>query len=367
MDSFVVGVQVLLAGVFALAGGAELFDLRGSRRAVADFGVPVGAASVLGVVLPLVELATAVALLVPATGRVGAIAALVLLVCFVAGVAKAMRKGLDVDCGASAPCIRRWREAPPSRGMRSRGVGGICRRARPRHIDDWIADRTTGELVAAAAILLALAGAADGGSGSRIATCGALRQREPPAARTSRAWRRSRNPRACRWARPHPASNCGTCREVQTLDSLLAPGLPVVLTFMAAGCGPCGKLRPELARWQTAFGDRLTVAIISSGSTEHIREKWQEVGVEDVLVDSPDKMLLAYRLRATPASVLIAPDGTIASMPARGIHGAEVLFRQALRQALAPSRSQVPVTSSLTDVRPHDTRTSRSSPSRRSA
>jgi hypothetical protein len=43
-------------------------------------------------------------------------------------------------------------------------------------------------------------------------------------------------------------------------------------------------------------------------------------------------VLMAYRLRATPASVLIAPDGTIASTPAAGVHGAEVLFRLALRR-----------------------------------
>ena len=347
MDSFVVGVQVLLAGVFALAGGAKLFDLRGSRRAVADFGVPVGAASVLGVVLPLVELATAVALLVPATGRAGAIAALVLLVCFVAGVANAMRKGLDVDCGCFGPVYSAVAgSATLARNAVLAALAGFVAVRGPVRIDDWIADRTTGELVAAAAILLALAGAAawwlwkQNRDLRRAAAARAASGEDEPSMAPQQ------EPQGLPVGTTAPGFELRDLRgEVQTLDSLLAPGLPVVLTFMAAGCGPCGKLRPELARWQTAFGGRLTVAIISSGSTEHIREKWQEVGVDDVLVDSPDKVLLAYRLRATPASVLIAPDGTIASMPARGIHGAEVLFRQALRQALTPSRSQVPVTS----------------------
>src|SRR5918995_5476130 len=40
MDSFLVGAQFLLAGVFALAGTAKLFDLKASRQAVLDFGLP---------------------------------------------------------------------------------------------------------------------------------------------------------------------------------------------------------------------------------------------------------------------------------------------------------------------------------------
>ena len=344
MDSIVVGAQVLLAAVFGLAGGAKLFDLRGSRRVVADFGVPPRAALVLGVVLPLVELATAIALLVPATGRVGALAALVLLLGFIAGVARAMRKGLDVDCGCFGPVYSATAgSATLARNAVLAALAGVVVVHGAVDIGDWIAERSAGELAVAAAILLAALGAValwllkQNRTLRRAAAARAAAGEDEPSAAPQQ------DPQGLPVGSPAPAFELRDLRgEVQSLESLLAPGLPVALTFMAAGCGPCGKLRPELARWKTAFGARLTVAVISNGSTEQVRERWQEVDVDDVLLDGGDKVLLAYRLRAAPTSILITPDGTIASTPAAGVHGAEVLFRRALRRSFT---APVPVTS----------------------
>jgi peroxiredoxin len=345
MDSFVVGVQVLLAAVFGLAGGAKLFDLRGSRRAVADFGVPPGAASVLGVALPLAELATAIALLVPATAGAGAIAALILLLCFVAGVARAMRKGLDVDCGCFGPVYSATAgSATLARNAVLAALAAVAVVHGPVDIGDWVSERSSGELVLAAAILVAALGA--------VAWWLWKQNRDLQRAAAERAASGQDEPSMAPQQEPQglpvgtaaPDFELKNLRgETQTLQSLLAPGLPVALTFMAAGCGPCGKLRPELARWKTAFGDRLTVVVISSGSHEQVRERWQEVDVDDVLLDGTDKVLMAHRLRATPNCVLIAPDGTIASTPAAGVHGAEVLFRLALRRPLtSPAAASSP-------------------------
>jgi peroxiredoxin len=346
MDSFVVGVQILLAGVFALAGGAKLFDLRGSRRAVADFGVPVGAASVLGVALPLAELAIAIALLVPGTGLAGAIAALVLLLCFVAGVARAMRAGLDVDCGCFGPVYSAVAgSATLARNAVLAALAAVVVVHGSVRIDDWVADRSAGELVLAAAILLALSGAIawwlwkQNRDLRRAAAARAASGEDEPSLAPQRG------PQGLPVGSSAPGFELRDLRgEVQTLESLLEPGLPVILAFMAAGCGPCGKLRPELARWRAAFGGRISVGIISSGTTDQVGERWQEVGVDEVLLDPTDKVLMAYRLRATPACILIAPDGTIASTHAAGVHGAEVLFRQALRKAFTPAPSAAPVT-----------------------
>lgn len=325
---------MLLAAVFGLAGGAKLFDLRGSRRAVADFGVPPGAASVLGVALPLVELAIAIALLVPATAGAGAIAALILLLCFIAGVARAMRKGLDVDCGCFGPVYSATAgSATLIRNVVLAALAAVAVVHGPVDIGDWISERSAGELVLAAAILLGALGV--------VALWLWKQNRDLQRAAAERAASGQDEPSMAPQQDPQglpvgaaaPGFELRNLRgETQTLESLLALGRPVALTFMAAGCGPCGKLRPELARWKTAFGDRLTVAVISNGSTEQVRERWQEVDVDDVLLDGSDNVLMAYRLRATPISVLIAPDGTIASTPAAGVHGAEVLFRLALRR-----------------------------------
>ena len=54
--------RLLLAGVFGVAGFANLANLTRSRQALRDFGVPGRLSSPFGVLLPLIELAVAVAL-----------------------------------------------------------------------------------------------------------------------------------------------------------------------------------------------------------------------------------------------------------------------------------------------------------------
>src|SRR5688572_290590 len=90
--------RFLLAGVFGVAGVAKLRDLEGSRRGVRDFGVPEGLAGPLGVVLPLAELAVALALLPAATAWWGALGAAGLLLVFVAAISVNLARGRKPDC-----------------------------------------------------------------------------------------------------------------------------------------------------------------------------------------------------------------------------------------------------------------------------
>ena len=54
--------RLVLALIFVVAGVAKLAHRKGSRQAVIDFGVPAPLAGPLGILLPLAELAVAVAL-----------------------------------------------------------------------------------------------------------------------------------------------------------------------------------------------------------------------------------------------------------------------------------------------------------------
>ena len=124
MDSFVLGVQLLLAVVFATAGVAKLLDQPGSRSALEGFGVPTRVVPVAAWLLPLVELATAVALVVHPTARAGAIAALVLLLAFIGGIASAMSRGEAPDCH----CFGQLHSAPAGRGtlVRNAALSGLA-------------------------------------------------------------------------------------------------------------------------------------------------------------------------------------------------------------------------------------------------
>src|SRR5690349_7536129 len=90
--------RVLLALVFLVAGLAKLTDLAGSRQALRDFGVPAFLAPSFGVLLPLAELAVAVALLPTSSAWWGAVGALALLLIFVTGIGYNLARGRTPDC-----------------------------------------------------------------------------------------------------------------------------------------------------------------------------------------------------------------------------------------------------------------------------
>jgi uncharacterized membrane protein YphA (DoxX/SURF4 family) len=91
-----------LAAVFAVAAMAKLSDRTAFAETLERFRLPPVAAPAV----PAAELAAALLLLVPASVRVGAGAALVLLALFTAVLAATLRRGEQPDCGcfgASSP------------------------------------------------------------------------------------------------------------------------------------------------------------------------------------------------------------------------------------------------------------------------
>jgi peroxiredoxin len=70
------------------------------------------------------------------------------------------------------------------------------------------------------------------------------------------------------------------------LGSLLASGVPLLLVFSDAGCGPCDALLPELAGWQHDDAQQLAVAVIASGDPDGNREKAQRHELARVLLQS---------------------------------------------------------------------------------
>ena len=335
MDSFLVGAQILLAGVFLLAGAAKLFDLKGSVQAVFDFGVPQWAAPIVGRVLPVVELATGVALLFHPTARWAALAALVLLLAFVAGVANAMRQGKDVDCGCFGAVYSATAGTPTlirNGALAALALLVVLEGPAPA-IDEWVSERSAAELVAIGAtiVLVAVTGLA--------------------------VWLWSRNrllKRALEEApTPHPDPEglpletaaptfalSDKHGQLHTLESLLARGNRVVLTFMDAKCNPCKSVGPLLARWQSVFADRVTMIVVAAGPPEASGGVWDEYGI-DVLFDSAEEVARAYLVRSFPSALIVEPDGRIGSTPANGGHGVEIAVRLALTGAEAPHGSGI--------------------------
>jgi peroxiredoxin len=349
MDTILVTAQLVLAAVFVTAGVAKLLDLPGSRKAVADFGVPAGIAKPLGTALPLAEIAIALTLIFVPTARWGAVAALALLAAFIGGISKAMRRGEAPDCN----CFGQIHSAPagPKTLIRNAVLAAIAvvvvADGPAPAIDGWIGDRSAGELVAIG-VGLALAAVAAYFAQQFFEQRSEIEQLHED---LERARANQKDPEY--EAEGLPIGTVAPAFELPALDGgslslagLLDRGQPVVLFFMSPNCGPCGGLLPDLVRWQRALRERVTPVVVSAGSLGENAEVFAEAGALDVAVNESEDVFTAYRVTATPSAVAIDRTGRIASAPAGGLHMPEVVMRIVVRGDIgdAPEPERSPLT-----------------------
>jgi peroxiredoxin len=130
---------------------------------------------------------------------------------------------------------------------------------------------------------------------------------------------------------PAPAFRlAGLTGETLTLETLRAPGNPVVLIFADPDCGPCTALLPDLAHWQREHAAQLTIALISRGTVAANQAKTAAHGVTHVLLQKDQEVADAYQVSGTPTAVLVRPDGTIGSPLAPGKQAIAALVSQAV-------------------------------------
>ncbi|HEX6388157.1 MAG TPA: MauE/DoxX family redox-associated membrane protein [Solirubrobacteraceae bacterium] len=322
MDSAVLGAQVLLAIVFATAGVGKLRDRAGSQTALTEFGVSERFAPTGAVLLPLAELAAAAALLVHQSARWGAVAALVLLLAFVAGISRALARGETPDCH----CFGQIHSEPAGRGTLVRNgllaaVALLVVVAGPAPAyDDWSGTELAAIGLGVAAILLA-------------AVCLILRRdlrgvREDLAKAEHEA---SQIPPGLPIGATAPSFELRDLTgATRTLEALLEPGLPVALLFVSPQCGPCTALMPEIGGWQTTLAERVTIALISSGSSLDNQVSKDQHGLRNLLLQESSEVMDAYRVTYTPSAVMLTPDGRIGSVVVEGAFGIGPLLRVSL-------------------------------------
>ena len=339
MDSFALAVQLLLAVVFATAGVGKLLDRAGSRTALAAFGVPEAVVPAASVLLPAVELATAVALVFHATARWGAVAALVLLLAFIWGIARVISRGEAPDCH----CFGQLHSAPAGRGTLVRNgvlaalAGVVVVYGPGTPLDEWVDARSAPELVAVAiGILAAVLGAfclrlwLD----NRELRGDLDHEREVTA---------SFPPGLPVGSTAPPFALQDVHGQTLSLETLLEPGRPLALVFVSPGCGPCAGLLPELARWQATLSERLAIGLVSTGRAVD-NPQAQQLGLNNVLLQDEAEVLDAYRIKGTPSAVMVSPEGLIASTAAGGAPAIEPLIRVTLRQTADTVHTGSPAT-----------------------
>jgi peroxiredoxin len=345
MATSLVLARCLLALVFAVAALSKFRDRSGSRQAAINFGVPRSVAAAVGFLLPVAELATAVALVPAATAWWGGTAALVLLLVFIGAIGISLARGRRPDCH----CFGQIHSAPVGWKtlLRNAALATVAafivwqgREDPGPGVGGWLSDMTVGQLVAmtGGAVLLGVMAIAtylfvsfmrqNGRILVRLdelearLNAGGLGQMIPAAEETGDGLPPGT---------PAPRfSLAGLYGERLTLDFLRSSGKPVMLFFTDPGCGPCNALMPEIGQWQREHRDQVRIAIITRGDVEANLAKSSEHGLSDVLVQQDREVAQAFGENGTPSAVLVNPDGTIASYLAAGADAIRSLLARAL-------------------------------------
>jgi len=111
-----------------------------------------------------------------------------------------------------------------------------------------------------------------------------------------------------------------------SLDHLMGEYRPVLLIFSDPECRPCRDMLPDVVRWESAHRTRLTIVVVSRGSDEANRSKFDQHRPRNVLLQQDREVAAAYNVPGTPAAVLIAIDGSIASSVAMGAQAIAALI-----------------------------------------
>jgi thiol-disulfide isomerase/thioredoxin/uncharacterized membrane protein YphA (DoxX/SURF4 family) len=347
MPTALLCARLVLAGAFALASVAKLADLRGSRAAVAGFGVPERIASPLGTLLPVAELAVAVALLPASTARLGALGAGVLLALFAVAIARSMARGEAPDCH----CFGQLHSEPAGRGALTRNlillglavfaaIGGM---GNPEpSATAWLGRLEGAGLVAlAGGVALAVMAALTiwalfallRQNGRMLLRVEELEAQLDPSRPRSSATAHHGLPLGA----PAPAFSLGGLYgESVTLESLISSDTPVLLLFTDPACGPCNALLPQISVWQHEHAGALTIAVLSRGSPDDNRAKVREHGIGSVWLDDGLTVYDAFRAPGTPSAVLIDGRGRIASDIVGGPAAISGLIGDVTRTDLVP-------------------------------
>ena len=362
MDAALLIARLVLGALFSLAGVAKLSDLKGSRKAIIDFGLPAVLASPLAVLLPLAELGVGAALIPASSAWWGALGALGLLLLFLVGISINLARGRKPECH----CFGQLHSAPA--GWKTLARNGVLAAvagfvlwegyegggAGPSAIS-WLGALSAAQLLAllGGVVVLALL------AGQWWFLVHLLRQNGRLLVRleaveasiaTGGSVAPSQNGTPVRQAEGLPVGSeapdfnlSGLHGETLTLEALRSSDKPVMALFTDPGCGPCNAMLPDVGRWQEEHAQKLTLALISRGEVEENKTKAQEHALKNVLLQKDWEVSESYEVEGTPSAVLISTDGKIASPVAGAAEGIRSLLAYAVgERAQLPMHSRQP-------------------------
>jgi peroxiredoxin/uncharacterized membrane protein YphA (DoxX/SURF4 family) len=343
MEIILLLTRLLLAAIFALAGVGKLLDLKGSEKAVKDFGVPKDLAKPFAVALPVAELLIALLLLPASTAWFGAIGAFLLLAVFIGGMIWQMAKGNAPDCH----CFGQIHSEPVSpKSLIRNGIFALLAFLLVLNGNQSLSFAELGNELALQLILglavIALLSAVVfylkkmseqlNQMTRRIEVMEVLSREGTTVEREDLT-----DPNAGGLLIGSPAPEFVlpnlSGAEISSAD-LFKQGKPTVLFFVSPTCTPCEELLPYIEVWQHQLKDKVDFVFISSGTPEANIEK---IGGDDVfkhvLLQKEREVSELFKAQWTPTALLVNADGAIASHPAAGDTNIRQLIEQIRAEA----------------------------------
>ena len=329
MEELLLLIRIFLFVVFAIAGIGKFLDLKGSEKAVRDFGVPDALAKIFAVALPAVEIVFAGCLLFVETSWFGAVGAFVLLLVFIGGMTYQMAKGNAPDChcfGAihSEPVSKRSliRNAVFAilalflvlQGRENQGTS-FADLKNEMAIQLFIGLSVVGLLAAVVFYLKKI-------SEQQNQIMRRIEVLELTAAEGGKAVEREEvtDPtEGLPIGAPAPDLALPDLNgKIVEFEHLLAKRKPLLLFFVSPTCNPCGALLPEIENWQKDLKGKVEFVFISNGKAKQNAEKFGGTTFKQILLQKDREVSQLFGAQWTPTAVLINADGAIASALAAG-------------------------------------------------
>jgi peroxiredoxin/uncharacterized membrane protein YphA (DoxX/SURF4 family) len=333
MEFLLLIVRIILAGIFTLAGIGKLLDLKGSKKAVQDFGVPEALAKPFALILPLTEILVALLLLPIQTSWWGALGAVLLLAVFIAGMVSQLMKGKAPDCH----CFGQIHSEPVSAKSLIRNavfailafflvVSGKDNQGRSLfNSNDNFEEGNFMQFILGLAIVGLLGGIVyllKQISDQQLQIIRRIEILELTTGEGGKSVERedvSHPERGLLIGSPAPVFELPDLNGKKvSLEKLLAKGKPILFFFVSPSCNPCGALLPEIETWQTELKERLDFVFISAGNAEENAEKFGGKTFKQVLLQDDREVAEMFGAVWTPTALLINSDATIASRIAAG-------------------------------------------------
>lgn len=330
MEIFLLVLRLSLAGVFFLAGIGKLLDLKGSEKAVKDFGVPKSLAKPFAILLPLAELSIAFLLLFVGVSWLGSIGASLLLLIFTSGMLWQMKKGNAPDCH----CFGQISSEPVSKKSLLRNIGfavaaltlviaGKENQGLP--ISNLVSDFTNvmqivfGLIIIGFLFILLLYLKNIMEKQTQI-----LRRLEVIEIIANEGVDQNRENigdpnEGLPIGSPVPDFELPNVNgRILSFDHLLMKGKPILIFNVSPTCDPCSALLPEIENWEKELADEVLFVFLSKGKPKENTAKFGDDSAREILLQDNKEIADLLEIRWTPTALFVNKSGLIASHPAAG-------------------------------------------------